>query len=89
MVTRLLSEAAPPLYDAWEQNDTALLVIMERPTLIPILKAFYNAVDPLQYVYWMYYITELWATLEPIPQWRSSLLLTDNLGIDTDQSLRI
>ncbi len=83
----LLGGAAPPLYDAWRQGDTDLLIISERPALSSVIKAFSTAVDPLQPVYWMYRITELWAALAPIPQWRSSLLLADNLGIDGDQSL--
>ncbi|MEO1620300.1 MAG: serine/threonine phosphatase [Cyanobacteria bacterium J06632_3] len=85
----LLGEAAPTLYDCWQQGETALLITAEQPSVSPLLKAFSNAVDPLQYVYWMYTLTDLWAALAPIPQWRSSLLQADNLGIDTDQSLRI
>ncbi|MEL7070491.1 MAG: serine/threonine phosphatase [Cyanobacteria bacterium J06581_3] len=85
----LLSEAAPQLYDAWEQDNTALLIVSNGFTVTPILKAFSTAIDPLQHVYWMYQLTELWTALAPVPQWRSSLLLTDNLGIDTDQSVRI
>ena len=80
----LLTEAAPPLYDAWEWGDTTLLI-----PPASIVKSFSTAVDPLQPVYWMYRLIELWTALEPVPQWRSSLLLADNLGIDTDQSLRI
>ncbi|MEM9945118.1 MAG: serine/threonine phosphatase [Cyanobacteria bacterium P01_D01_bin.36] len=84
-----LSDAAPVLYDAWEWDGTALLVVAERTAVSSIVKAFSTAVDPLQHVYWMYRLTELWEALTPLPQWRSSLLLADNLGIDTDQSLRI
>ncbi|MGB3668870.1 MAG: serine/threonine phosphatase [Phormidesmis sp.] len=85
----LLDEAAPPLHDAWRQDDTDLLIVFERPALSSVIRAFSTAVDPLQHVYWMYRLTELWAALAPVPQWRSSLLLADNLGIDSDQSLRI
>jgi len=85
----LLTEAAPHLYDAWEWNDTTLIIVPERPAITSIIKAFSTAVDPLQPVYWMYRLIELWTALAPIPQWRSSLLLADNLGIDTDQSLLI
>lgn len=85
----LLPEAAPPIYDAWQQGETALIITPERPTFQPLIKAFSTAVDPLQHVYWMYRFTELWEALEPVPLWRSSLLHADNLCIDTDQSLRI
>ncbi len=85
----LLGDAAPPLHDAWQQGDTDLLIVSERPALSSVIKAFSTAVDPLQHVYWMYRLTELWAALAPVPQWRSSLLLADNLGIDSDQSLRV
>ncbi|MEL6605254.1 MAG: serine/threonine phosphatase [Cyanobacteria bacterium J06614_10] len=85
----LLPDAAPPLYDTWKQDDTALLIMPEQASISSILEAFSTAIDPLQYVYWMYRLTELWAALAPIPQWRSSLLQADNLGIDSEQSLRI
>ncbi|MEL6158492.1 MAG: serine/threonine phosphatase [Cyanobacteria bacterium J06554_11] len=85
----LLPEAAPLLYDTWKLEDTTLLIMAEQTSISSILKAFSTAVDPLQYVYWMYRLTELWAALAPIPQWRASLLQADNLGIDTEQSLRI
>ena len=85
----LVTEAAPPLYDAWKYKDTTVLVMSERPDISPIIEAFSTVVDPLQPVYWMYRLTELWTALSSIPQWRRSLLLADNLGIDTDQSLRV
>ena len=86
----LLSDAAPPLYDTWQQNDTTLLITAtEALTHTSLIEAFSTATEPLQYVYWMYTLTDLWAALEPIPQWRSSLLLANNLGIDSEQSLRI
>jgi len=85
----LLSEAAPPLYDAWQQGETALLIVPEHPVKLSLIKAFSTAIDPLQHVYWMYQLVELWTSLAPIPQWRSSLLQADNVGIDEEQSLRI
>lgn len=85
----ILAEAAPALYDAFEQADTTILISLESTAVSPLLTSISTAVDPLQYVYWIYTLTELWAALEPISQWRASLLQADNLGIDTDQSLRI
>ncbi len=86
----LLSEAAPTLYDAWQQGETAILITpSEQPSTTSLISAFSTAVDPLQHVYWMYTLTDLWMALSPIPQWRSSLLLANNLGIGRDQSLRI
>jgi protein phosphatase len=87
----LLSEAAPPLYDAWQQGDTTFLIT--RPDQLnlvsSLIQSFSTAVDPLQHVYWLYRLTDLWIALEAIPQWRSSLLLADNIGLDSEQSLRI
>ncbi|MEL7141563.1 MAG: serine/threonine phosphatase [Cyanobacteria bacterium J06573_11] len=85
----LLAEAAPPLYDAWHQAETAVLITGDRPPLASLVTSFSKAVDPLQHVYWMYTLVDLWARLEPIAQWRSSLLQADNLGIGAEQSLCI
>ncbi len=90
----LLSYATPMLYDAWQQNDTTILITSAKPTATDtafesLIQAFSWAVDPLQHVYWLYILTDLWVALEPLPQWRSSLLLADNLGLDHEQSVRI
>ena len=85
----MLPEAAPSLYDVIQQDETTFLIAPERVALSPLLKSISAAVDPLQYVYWMYTLIDLWKALDPIPQWRSSLIQADNLGIDADQSLRI
>jgi protein phosphatase len=85
----LLPEAVTPLYDTWQQGETTFLIAPEQPPASSLIQAFSAAIDPLQHVYWLYTLTDLWAALAPIPQWRSSLLLANNLGIDTDQSLRI
>ncbi len=86
----LLSEAAPLLYDVWQQDDvTYLITPSDPPAVLSLIDAFSAAVDPLQHVYWMYTLTDLWVALEPIAQWRSSLLLANNLGIDAEQSLYI
>ncbi len=85
----LLPASAPPLYDVWQEGETTVLIVRVRPALSSLIKAFSTAVDPLQHVYWMYTLTDLWMALEPIPQWRSSLLQADNLGIDSDQSVRV
>ncbi len=86
----LLSDAAPVLYDAWEQNETTILITqLEQPEPSSLIQSFSTAVDPLQHVYWLYRLTDLWTALEELPQWRSSLLLADNIGIDSEQSVRI
>ncbi len=85
----LLKDAAPQLYDTWQQDETALMITYDQPTTTPLVKAFSTAIDPLQPVYWTHLLTDLWAALEPIPQWRSSLLQADNLGITADQSLYV
>lgn len=85
----LLLEAAPQLYDAWQTEKTTLLIVYDPPTTTPLFTAFSTAIDPLQPVYWTHLLTDLWAGLEPVPQWRSSLLQADNLGVTADQSLYI
>ncbi|MEL6816895.1 MAG: hypothetical protein AAFP03_19130, partial [Cyanobacteria bacterium J06598_3] len=86
----LIAEAAPMLYDTWQQGEaTVLITLAEQPSLTSLIGAFSEAIDPLRYVYWMYTLTDLWTALAPISQWRSSLLLANNLGIDSDQSVRV
>ncbi len=85
----LIKDAAPQLYDTWQQGETALMITYDQPTTTPLVKAFSTAIDPLQPVYWTHLLTDLWAALEPVPQWRSSLLQADNLGITADQSLYV
>ena len=86
----LLSDAAPALYDAWEQNEiTVLITRLDQPEPSSLIQSFSTAVDPLQHVYWLYQLTDLWSALEGLPQWRSSLLQADNIGIDGEQSVRV
>jgi protein phosphatase len=86
----LLADAAPPLYDVWQQAETTCLITRtEQPALSSLIQSFSTAVDPLQHVYWLYRLTDLWLALEAVPQWRSSLLLANNIGIDSEQSVRI
>lgn len=91
----LLSGAAPKVYDAWLQKtatDAAATVVITRSetfVLSSLLQSFAIAADALKYVYWLYSITDLWVALEPTPEWRSSLLLADHLGIDDEQSVQV
>ncbi|MEM6449183.1 MAG: serine/threonine phosphatase [Cyanobacteria bacterium P01_D01_bin.105] len=86
----LLADAAPTVYDAWcYEGLTVVITQTESTARASILHAFAVAEDALNYVYWLYRMTELWLALEAIPQWRSSLLLADHLGIDEDQSVRV
>ncbi|MGC1308837.1 MAG: serine/threonine phosphatase [Phormidesmis sp.] len=92
----LLSESAPRLYDVCQQGETTILIMpcdreseQSASQGESLVKAFSAAVDPLQHVYWMYTFTDLWIALEPVPQWRSSLLLANNLCISADQSLYV
>ena len=85
----LLSNYTQTLYDAWQQSDTAVLILLEQPDIVPLVQAFTEAIDPIQPVYWMHHLASLWLGLAPVPQWRSSLLQADNLGIDMHQALRI
>ena len=85
----LLKDTTPRLYDAWQAGESTLIITYDQPTTTPLLKAFSTAIDPLQPVYWIHLLTDLWANLEAVPQWRSSLLQADNLGVTSDQSLYI
>lgn len=85
----MLADTAPLLYDVLQQGDTTLLISHEEADILPLLTALSQAVDALQPVYWIYTLTELWEKLKPIPQWRSSLIQADNIGVDIDQSLRV
>lgn len=90
----LLSQAAPALHDAWQQDDTTVLITSaeqstQQANLSSLIQSFSTAIDPLQHVYWLYMLTDLWVALEPLPQWRSSLLLANNLGLDHEQSVRV
>ena len=86
----LLNHSAPTVYDAWGEQDTAIAITRPvSPPISSILQSFATAADALKHVYWLYSITELWVALEALPQWRSSLLLADHLGIDSDRSVVI
>ena len=85
----LLLEASPIIYDVLQQGDTTLLVVFEEDAVSPLLVSLSAAVDLLQPVYWIYSLAELWRRLAPVPQWRSSLIQADNLGVDDSQSLRV
>ncbi len=86
----LLNNAIPPLHDAWTFDETTVLITSTEPAnTSTLIQAFSTAIDPLQHVYWLYILTDLWAAIAPIPQWRTSLLLANNLYITHDQSVRI
>ncbi|MFK8185110.1 MAG: serine/threonine phosphatase [Phormidesmis sp.] len=86
----LLSGSAPRIYDAWSQaTNTVVITHTDISELSSILLSFAVAADALKHVYWLYSITDLWVALESIPQWRSSLLLTDHLGIDEEHSVQV
>ena len=84
----MLAGAAPALYDVLQENKT-LLILSESAAISPLLAALLEAVDPLQYVYWLYRLTELWRAFETLPRWRLSFVQADNLGVDAEQSLRV
>lgn len=86
----LLNDAAPRLHDAWQQAEATVLITATEPADVStLIQSFSTAIDPLQHVYWLYILTDLWAAIAPLPQWRNSLLLANNLCITRDQSVRI
>lgn len=86
----LLTSSAPSVYDAWEQKGTIVVVTRQTfPPLTSILQSFATTAAALNHVYWLYSITELWVALDKLPKWRSSLLLADHLGIDSEYSVQV
>jgi len=86
----LLAGSAPRVYDAWQQGKTTAVVTrVETPPLSSLLQSFAIAADALNHVYWLYMLTDLWIALKDIPQWRSTLLLADHLGIDSEHSVQV
>lgn len=75
----------PKVYDAWEQDDYAIVLLEDR-TELPLLLEFWQDPNllPIQILHWMHEITELWTVLET---WSACESLLDllNLRVDEDQ----
>jgi protein phosphatase len=77
----------PQLHDAWQQ-DGVDIVLLEDWTTMPLLLDFWEdeQVPPIQILYWLHEMLELWAMLQT-QHCCQSLLVLDNLRVDEDHLL--
>ncbi|HEY9643011.1 MAG TPA: serine/threonine phosphatase [Coleofasciculaceae cyanobacterium] len=77
----------PQVHDAWEQ-DGVEVVLLEDWTTMPLLLNFWQdeQVLPMQILYWLHEMIELWAMLQT-KHCCQSLLVLDNLRVDEDHLL--
>jgi serine/threonine protein phosphatase PrpC len=80
-------QTLPIVHDAWCQ-DGQEIVLLENRSHLPLLLELWrdDQILPLQIVYWLHEMAELWAALE-VWQCRQSLLELTNLRVDEDQIL--
>ena len=77
----------PAIHDAWQENETSVVLLEDRSELPLLIELWKNAQMPmLQILYWLDEMAKLWASLEPW-QMRQSLLELSNLRVDEDQTL--
>ena len=77
----------PAIHDAWQENETSVVLLEDRSELPLLIELWKNAQMPmLQILYWLDEMAKLWASLEPW-QMRRSLLELSNLRVDEDQTL--
>ncbi|MBD1932852.1 MULTISPECIES: serine/threonine phosphatase [Cyanophyceae] len=77
----------PAIHDAWQENETSVVLLEDRSELPLLIELWKNAQMPmLQILYWLDEMAKLWASLEPW-QMRQSLLELSNLRVDEDQIL--
>lgn len=77
----------PAIHDAWQENETSVVLVEDRSELPLLIELWKNAQMPmLQILYWLDEMAKLWASLEPW-QMRQSLLELSNLRVDEDQTL--
>jgi protein phosphatase len=83
-----LYQAIPAVIDAWHAGGSEVLILEDRPELVQLSEVMQQPgqFPPVQILHWLYELTELWTLLEP---WRacSSLLVSENLCLDEDQTL--
>lgn len=81
-----LNPLIPPVYDAWLDNETEVILLPDRShwQVIPDLLINHSLLT-LQIIYWLNQIVTLWKSLSAI-HCCQSLLKEDNLRLDEDQS---
>jgi protein phosphatase len=81
--------AIPPIHDAWQQNNTQILLIEDRSNWQYLIELWQeDSTSSLQILHWFYQMTQLWSVLEPV-NCCQSLLDLSNLRLDEDQTLAL
>jgi serine/threonine protein phosphatase PrpC len=89
MVQDQFYPSLPQVYDAWQSDDTSVVVVENRNELLSLHHALHDQeTTPLQALHWLHEMTELWAVLQP-HGYHHSLLDLSNLHIDEDHILCI
>ncbi|MBH8564814.1 serine/threonine phosphatase [Nostoc sp. CENA67] len=81
--------AIPLIHDAWQQDDTQVVIIQDRSHWQNLLELWQaETTSSLQILHWCYQMTQLWTILEKA-SCRQSLLELSNLRLDEDQTLAL
>lgn len=77
-------QAVPRIHDAWQSDSVQFVLIEDRSHWQQIVTLWQdNNTSPLQILYWLHEMMQLWVVLEPW-QCRQSLLELSNLRVDED-----
>ncbi|PPT09899.1 putative protein phosphatase [Geitlerinema sp. FC II] len=79
------NSAFPRLRDTWEGDDYTVVLLEDRSHLSRPLDCW-RTVSPLQRLYWMYQMLDLWSILTAI-SCRNSLTQLHNLHLDSDRAI--
>lgn len=86
---RAFSETLPAVHDAWETQESAVVLIEDRSGWSPLVELWQDDQVPLlQILHGLDDMAKLWVDLEPW-RMRQSLLEISNLRIDEDQTLTL
>ena len=79
----------PPIHDAWQQGDLAVVLIEDRSDWQHLLELWReDTTSSLQMIHCFYQMTQLWVLLETV-NCRQSLLEWPNLRLDEDQGVAL
>lgn len=81
-------QVVPPVLDAWQADDQAVVILEER-SHFPLITDYIRTsktIPLLQILHWFYEMVDLWEALEPLGC-RQSVLDLQNLRLDEDQVL--
>ncbi|PIG95289.1 serine/threonine phosphatase [Gloeocapsopsis sp. IPPAS B-1203] len=84
-----LQQVVPAIHDAWQSDDVEFVLIEDRSHWQQLVTLWQdNQTSPLQILYWLHEMTQLWVALEPW-QCQQSLLELANLRVDEDGVLAL